>query len=448
MARQKIVLDDAQRAELELMRGSDLDPDLARRADIVLRLADGGKVLGVAADVGVNKDAVTRWKKRWLEGGAEALRTRHGGGPAASADPTGLRVRIEEKLNANPDATWKREALAGELGVPLSMLNRELQGMGVTLERATSWEFEADAGVDSGCACLTGLFLSHGGLCAVSCTSPSRLEPVGGSLTTRDRALAGALGGEGAPIALADAIWAAADHAADPGKKVPRDLRWFVGVAASAPLPGDGALLQAVALDDGSLGWGGTMPRGLSVTLASDAADWESRTESLLAQIAGSEGLAAANRLMGAIRAYRAACLPTTEPVVWTRGAAVADDGRVSVGANAGDGDAGGGPGGRRTFATVEEALASVCDGGGDVDVCVVVAAKCGDEYAYAPVTPPIPMPPADAFSFSDAEGLMAGVGAAEEPMVALRNEVGKAAMEMLVAAAKKNSTRAASAGW
>ena len=272
MAYAKIVLDTSQKAELEEMADSERDPDLALRASIALKLDAGMRVVDIAKELGVNKDAVTRWKRRWLEGGAEALRSRHGGGRAPVGDTDGLASRIRDLIDSNPDATLKRTELASNLGVSVSKLNRELKAMGVTLERTTSWEIPADTGVVSRSACLAGLFLSPRGRCVVAYTSDGPLDPVGGSVQTRGRLLAAELEGAGDGLDLSDALWIAADHASDPGKVRPQTLKEFVEHMASATP--DGVFCHAIALDDGTLSWSGRMPRGLAIEEAADVADW------------------------------------------------------------------------------------------------------------------------------------------------------------------------------
>lgn len=433
MAYEKINLSATQRAELEELAESAHDPELATRASIVLKLDEGCRVTDIAGDLGVNKDAVTRWKRRWLDGGADALRSRHGGGRAPVGDTDGLGDRIRGILSSNPDATWKRATLAAQLGVSVSKLNRELAAMGVTLERSTSWEIPADTRVASRTSCLAGLFLSPRGRCVVARTSDGPLEPVGGSLVTRGRQLAAELGGAEGPIDLADALWTAADHASDPGRVRPQTLREFVEAAASA-LPGEGAACHAIALDDGTLSWSGSMPRRLTVEVAADAAEWDARAASLVSQLAGAEGRASASALMGAVRAYCGACGPATVPFAWTRGVRPRGDAPDTAPPTGGTGRASAGE-------TLESIVGGPTDGGMDCKMIAVV--RDADGVSYRVVDAPDAFPGADAFSFDAAEGLLGGIDEMEGPMMALRNEAGKAAAELFVSRAKKNSIRA-----
>ena len=74
----------------------------------------------------------------------------------------------------------------------------------------------------------------------------------------------------------------------------------------------------------------------------------------------------------------------------------------------------------------------------------VVVSGPEGVDYGVAEA--PLAFPGPGSFSFSSPEALVAGIDEMEGPMVALRNEAGGLAAEMFVAAAKKNSIRAARA--
>lgn len=64
-----IVINETQMKELRAMATDPLDDKLAKRASIILALGEGKKTRDVAKEVGINKDAVTRWKNRFLEGG-------------------------------------------------------------------------------------------------------------------------------------------------------------------------------------------------------------------------------------------------------------------------------------------------------------------------------------------------------------------------------------------
>lgn len=435
MRRSGIVLSEAQRAELRELKAS-TDERLRERAEIVLALGDGLKVDEAAKRAGTTKNTVTKWKKRYLEGGIGSLRSLHGGGPAPSDGIEDLQGRIREALATKRSEPWTRETLAEAVGTDTSRLGRELTRMGVTLSRTTRWEFPAPTAASARTSCLAGLFLSASERCVVTCVSDGELDVVGGAVVTRDRLLAEALAPAG-DLTLEDALWTAADHVGDPGKRRPTTMAEFLSSVASA-LPKDAAI-RAVALVAEAPRWGGKAPVGLSWCEVADAPSWDAAARSLLGQFGPDaapvlEGIA---RLCGAL-------LPTTDPFVWVRGAteACAADARACVDANCGS--HADDPAAAR-FATVEDALAAVVGGGGaGVDVSIIVVANTGDGIEWRHVVPPEPMP-GDAPCFDSADSVVASFDAVERPLLLLRDEAGRQAAELWLDASKKKTARAGS---
>ena len=74
----------------------------------------------------------------------------------------------------------------------------------------------------------------------------------------------------------------------------------------------------------------------------------------------------------------------------------------------------------------------------------MVVVVRGPEGIDYGVVDGPVAFPGVGDFSFASTEGLAAGIDRMEAPMMALRNEAGKAAAEMFVSSAKKNSIRGA----
>ena len=185
MGRSGIQLGEAERRELRELEASS-DPRIVTRARIVLALDEGLKVDEVVRRVGTNKNSVTKWKKRYLEGGAEALRSSLGGGPAPADGIVDLQARIMEILDTKRDIRWNRKLLAGELGVTEARVGRELGRMGITLTRATRWSIPAPTGAAARTACLAGLFLSASERCLVVCVSDGALDVGEGAVGNLD----------------------------------------------------------------------------------------------------------------------------------------------------------------------------------------------------------------------------------------------------------------------
>ena len=432
MRRSGIVLSEAQRSELRELEAS-ADERLRERAKILLALGDGLKVVEAARRAGTTKNTVSKWKKRYLEGGVGALRSLHGGGPAPADGISDLQGRIRELLATKRSEPWTRASLAEAAGTDSARLGRELTRMGLTLERATRWEISAPTAASARTSCLAGLFLSASERCIVTCVSDGALDVGEGAVVTRDRLLAEALGpAEG--LTLEDALWTAADHVRDPGRRRPTTLAEFVASAASALPSGPGSAVRAVALTSDPPRWRGKAPVGLSWSQVADDAAWDVAAQSLLGQFGADAApvLEGISRLCGAM-------LPATDPFVWLRGATAAEgaaDGGTTSACT--DRPAGG-------YATVEDALAAICgDAAGDgVDVSMIVVTRSRDGIeAWRRVEPPEPMPAGPA-SFDSAESVVASFDAAERPLLLLRDEAGRQAAELWLDASKKKTARA-----
>lgn len=432
MRKSGIEIDEARTSELSALSDNP-DEELARRAKIVLLLGEGRSIRSVADELGTDKNTVCKWKRRFLEGGAQALLSGHGGGPAPAVDVGDLREEIRTRIDSKGIEGWTRRTLAEDIGVDESRVGRELGRMGITLERRSTWEYPAPSGAETTCACLAGVYLSATERCVVVCTSDVPIVGGSGSVVTRSRRLAGALSSAGR-LTLADALRAAADHAGDPGRKVPRTMASFLADVAGTLPSGPGFGLHAVALAAAPPRWRGTAPLGLTMSAVADAGAWDAAASSLLGQF----GPSAVSPVVEGMRAFCGACLAATEPFVWVREVAARPRdtrGERDAPTEAAD--------------PLGEALASAVGGAtsGDAMDCkmvVVVRGPLGVDYEV--VDAPLAFPGTGAFSFSSAGGLMAGINEMEEPMVALRNEAGRSAAEMFVSVAKKNSIRAAPA--
>lgn len=76
-----LVLAPAVRQELEVMtRSTRVRAGLARRADLILALADGLSYEAMRAKWGASASTISRWKRRFQEAGVGGSWTRRGAG--------------------------------------------------------------------------------------------------------------------------------------------------------------------------------------------------------------------------------------------------------------------------------------------------------------------------------------------------------------------------------
>lgn len=439
MHKDKINLNEKQISELEFIANNTVDPKLASRARIILELNNGRSVRETAAIVELNKDAVTRWKKRYLSGGIDALQSEHGGGAAASFDVTDIQDRIRRELDADRDAAWTRSALAEKVGIPVQALNRELGKMKITLRRSTSWEFPSSDGIRARHMCLAGLYLSATGRCLIICTSEDEIVPGGELFITRSRFLANTLRSGKEGLTLADALWSAADHAADRGKKNPVPLQDFLDETISLLPESAGTLYYAVGLSEEPVTYKGTKPSSLVYRSVRTAEEWDTETGCLLRQFSSPSGQKAIEDIISSIRHFNSSCLPGTDPVVWRK--TITKAAETDKGTCASDNGAfreGSLPYGTTLEELLGSLLQEVTPESSGIDCAMIPVIRHKGGLFYKVVSIPDPFPRPDEFDFSSQEGFMHGFDQMEGPMVRLRNEAGKAAAALFVDAVKK----------
>ena len=123
-----IELGDQQRKELvRLSRGQRVSVRLAQRVRIVLLAADGLQNLQIAAQLGISRFKVSRWRERYATLGLPGIQKdapRPGRKPKVSADQRRqiVRMTLEEKpANATH---WSRDRMAEAATVSASTIER------------------------------------------------------------------------------------------------------------------------------------------------------------------------------------------------------------------------------------------------------------------------------------------------------------------------------------
>ena len=430
------ISDERQMAILSSMASDPQDTQLAKRASIVLGLAAGKSVREIASEVGLNKDAVTRWKKRYSEGGINALYSEHGGGPSPSLDSMDLQGRIRGVMDANPDETWTRQSLSEVLGVPESKINKELGKMHLNLSRKTSWCFPTADELQSRCMCIAGLYLSAKSRCIVLCTSSSDLTPGEEVFITRNRLLAESLENCNTTLTLRDVIWTASDHVGESGKKKHTKMSEFLDSVLDGIENPDRVSCYVIGMSDEPIRYRGQKPINLIYQAAEDIATWTDHVRNILCELTSPVEQMKANEILRSIRHFTEECKPKTEPLIWRKTVSVSEG--TTVHSEDIQSEAENEP----RFLSADEAMSSLLsaipasDTGMDVFMIPVIRDKQGIHFTI--VQGPQSFPGADAFDFSSSEGFMNGFNKMEEPMILLRNEAGKQATTLYMDAVKK----------
>lgn len=144
-----------------MLRATTISAGLARRARVVLALANGDSYAAIAAAHGVTDTYIARWKKRVVEGGLPAL-----GDLPRSGRPDRLDPRVEGKILAKtqepppaPLTHWTTRRMAKLMGVSHVTVHRVWQRAGLQPHRLEHYVTSNDPDFETKAADVIGLYL-------------------------------------------------------------------------------------------------------------------------------------------------------------------------------------------------------------------------------------------------------------------------------------------------
>jgi transposase len=145
-----------------MLRATTISAGLARRARVILALADGDSYATIAATLGVTDTYIARWKKRVVEGGLPALGDLPRSGRPDRLDPK-LEAKILAKTHERPPAPfthWTTRRLAKALGtVSHGTVHRVWQRAGLKPHRLERYVTSDDPDFETKAADVIGLYL-------------------------------------------------------------------------------------------------------------------------------------------------------------------------------------------------------------------------------------------------------------------------------------------------
>jgi transposase len=156
-------LSAAEQAELEgWARRRKTAQALALRARVVLQAAEGRSNTAIAAELGVAKHTVGKWRERFAKDRLEGLRDQpRSGAPRTVTDErvAGLLVRTLEA--APEDAThWSTRAMAAACGLSAATVQRVWRALGLKPHRTESFKLSSDPEFAAKVRDIVGLYLS------------------------------------------------------------------------------------------------------------------------------------------------------------------------------------------------------------------------------------------------------------------------------------------------
>jgi transposase len=136
----------------------------AQRARMILRAADGLQDKQVAAEVNVRRQAVARWRKRFLALGIDGIArdAPRGGRRRSARTPQKVRAIVERTTRTTPpDAThWSTNTMAKAEGVSASTVRRVWREHGIKPHRVKSFKLSNDKHFAEKLDDVVGLYLS------------------------------------------------------------------------------------------------------------------------------------------------------------------------------------------------------------------------------------------------------------------------------------------------
>jgi transposase len=158
-----IVLSAEDRALLtSLVRAGTTEQRLVLRAKIVLAAADGQSTQDIAAALQQRPATVSKWRKRFAEGGVAALQDEPRAGRPRRHDEEdeGRLLRLLDHKPPPGYAEWNGRLLAEALGdVSADFVWKVLRSYGISLQRGRNWCVSTDPEFAAKAADITGLYL-------------------------------------------------------------------------------------------------------------------------------------------------------------------------------------------------------------------------------------------------------------------------------------------------
>lgn len=158
-----LTLTTDERDELERRRRSrKIRAEDARRATVILMLADGASFTTINAAVGCFPDYINRWKQRFEREGLAGLRAKYCGQPPTLRTPA-LEARILARTRrAPPDGSthWSTRKLAKVMGVSHGLIAQVWRRAGLQPHRLERYMLSDDPDFEQKAADVLGLYLT------------------------------------------------------------------------------------------------------------------------------------------------------------------------------------------------------------------------------------------------------------------------------------------------
>jgi transposase len=152
-----------ERTELERrIRSLKIRAEDARRARVILMLADGASYSTIEATVPCFRDYINRWRKRFLAQRLEGLRARYRGQPPTVLTPT-MEARILDKTRQSPpdgSTHWSTRKLGHVLKIHHNLVGKAWRRAGLQPHRFERYMQSDDPDFETKAADVIGLYVN------------------------------------------------------------------------------------------------------------------------------------------------------------------------------------------------------------------------------------------------------------------------------------------------
>lgn len=159
----EVVLSGEERSQLEAWaRRRKSAQAVALRSRIVLAAADGVKNTEIAAQLGVTRPVVTKWRNRFAEQRLDGLLDEPRPGRPRTVTDEMVEAVITKTLESSPkDAThWSTRSMAAESGLTQAAVHRIWRAFGLQPHRQESWKLSKDPQFIDKVRDVVGLYLN------------------------------------------------------------------------------------------------------------------------------------------------------------------------------------------------------------------------------------------------------------------------------------------------
>jgi transposase len=156
-------LSEAERAELEgWSRRRKTAQALAMRARVVLRAAEGRSNTAIAAELGVAKHTVGKWRERFARLRADGLLDEPRPGAPRRIGDEQVAALVDRTLSAVPDGAthWSLRSMARASGLSVSTVGRVWRAFGLQPHRAETFKLSTDPLFAEKVRDIVGLYLT------------------------------------------------------------------------------------------------------------------------------------------------------------------------------------------------------------------------------------------------------------------------------------------------